>query len=102
MKGIKCFGKKGKLSQRFIKPFEILERIMQVAYRLAMPSALATIHDVFHVSMLQNYVSDPFHILSYEALELQPDFSYKEQPVHVLDRREKVLRNKTIVLIKVL
>ncbi|KAM6583524.1 hypothetical protein CsatB_010526 [Cannabis sativa] len=70
MKGIKCFGKKGKLSPRFIEPFEILERIGQVVYRLAMPPALATVHDVFHVLMLRKYVLDSSHILSYEALEL--------------------------------
>ncbi|KAM6593024.1 hypothetical protein CsatA_000727 [Cannabis sativa] len=78
MKGIKRFGKKGKLSPRFIGPFEILERIGQVAYRLAMPPALAAVHNVFHVSMLQKYVSDSSHVLSYEALELQPDLSYEE------------------------
>ncbi|XP_060965068.1 uncharacterized protein LOC115719806 [Cannabis sativa] len=82
MKGIKRFGKKGKLSARFNRPFEILERIGQ--------------------SSVQKYVLDPSHILSYEALELQPDLSYEEQLVQVLDRREKVVRNKTIALIKVL
>ncbi|XP_060967299.1 uncharacterized protein LOC133035463 [Cannabis sativa] len=70
MKGMKRFGKKGKLSQRFIGPFEILERIGQVGYRLAKTPALAAVHDVFHVLMLQKYVSDSSHILSYEALEL--------------------------------
>ncbi|KAM6569302.1 hypothetical protein CsatB_017287 [Cannabis sativa] len=95
-------GKKGKLSPRLIGPFEILERIGQVAYMLAMPQAMVAVHTVFYVSMLQKYVSDLSHILSYEALELRPDLSYEEQPVHVLDRREKVLRNKTIALIKVL
>ncbi|KAM6546237.1 hypothetical protein CsatB_012151 [Cannabis sativa] len=102
MKGIKRFGKKGKLSPRFIGPFEILERIGQVAYRLAMPPALAAVHNVFHVSMLRKYVSDSSHVLSYEALELQPDLSYEEQPVQILDRREKVLRSKTVALVKVL
>ncbi|KAM6564246.1 hypothetical protein CsatB_024244 [Cannabis sativa] len=102
MKGIKRFGKKGKLSPRFIGPFEILERIGQVAYRLAMPPALAAVHNVFHVSMLRKYVSDSSHVLSYEALELQPDLSYEEQPVQILDRREKILRSKTVALVKVL
>ncbi|KAM6552778.1 hypothetical protein CsatB_013540 [Cannabis sativa] len=102
MKGIKRFGKKGKLSPRFIGPFEILERIGQVAYRLTMPPALAAVHNVFHVSMLRKYVSHSSHVLSYEALELQPDLSYEEQPVQILDRREKVLRSKTVALVKVL
>ncbi|KAM6577584.1 hypothetical protein CsatB_029421 [Cannabis sativa] len=102
MKGIRRFGKKGKLSPRFIGPFQILEKVGQVAYRLALPPALSAVHDVFHISMLRKYVSDPTHILSYEALELQPDLSYEEQPVQILDRKEKVLRSKTIALVKVL
>ncbi|KAM6556088.1 hypothetical protein CsatB_003107 [Cannabis sativa] len=102
MKGIKRFGKKGNLCPRFIGPFKILERICQVAYRLAMSPALAAVHDMFYVSMLQKYVSDSSHILSYEALELQPNLSYEEKPVQVLDRREKVLRNKTIAVVKLL
>ncbi|KAM6577557.1 hypothetical protein CsatB_029394 [Cannabis sativa] len=73
MKGIKRFGKKGKLSPRFIGPFELLERIWQVAYRVTRPPVLPAVHDVFHILMLQKYISDPSHILSYEALELQPD-----------------------------
>ncbi|KAM6580404.1 hypothetical protein CsatA_004178 [Cannabis sativa] len=99
---VKRFGKKGKLSPRFIGPFEILEKVGQVAYRLALPPSLSAVHNVFHVSMLRKYVSDPMHVLSYEALELQPDLSYDEQPVQILDKKEKVLRTKTISLVKVL
>ena len=57
---------------------------------------------MFHVSMLQKYVSDTTHVLSYEKLELDQDLSYEERPVQILDRNDKVLRNKTIALIKVL
>ena len=60
---IVLFGKKGKLSRRFIGPYEILERIGSVAYRLALPPKLAKLHDVFHVSMLRKYRSDELHIL---------------------------------------
>ncbi|KAM6566962.1 hypothetical protein CsatA_026090 [Cannabis sativa] len=102
MKGINRFGKRGKLSLRFIGPFEILKRIREVAYILAIPLVLTAIHDVFRVSMLQKYVLVPSHVLSYKALELQPDLSYQEQPVQVLNKREKVLRNKIIALIKIL
>ena len=101
-KGVRRFGKKGKLSPRFIGPFEILERIGQVAYRLALPPALSAVHDVFHVSALRRYVSDETHVLSYEDLVLDETLSYEEQPVEILDRKDKVLRNKTIPLVKVL
>ena len=56
------FGKKGKLSPRFIGPYEVLERIEPMAYRLALPPELAKLHDVFHVSMLRRYRSDESHI----------------------------------------
>ncbi|KAA0047001.1 ty3-gypsy retrotransposon protein [Cucumis melo var. makuwa] len=59
MRGVLRFEKKGKLSPRFVGPFEILERIGPVAYRLALPPSLSTVHDVFHVSMLRKYVPDP-------------------------------------------
>ena len=59
MRGVLRFGKRGKLSPRFIGPFEILERIGAVAYRLALPPTLAAVHNSFHVSMLRKYTSDP-------------------------------------------
>ena len=71
MKGIMRFRKKGKLSSRFIRPFEILDKVGHVAYRLALPPSLAEMHNVFHVSMLRKYISDPSHVLDYEALELK-------------------------------
>ncbi|XP_062077935.1 uncharacterized protein LOC133782594, partial [Humulus lupulus] len=102
LRGVRRFGVKGKLSPRFVGPFEILERVGQVAYRLALPPSLSGVHSVFHVSMLRKYVSDTKHVLRYEDLELQTDLSYEEQPVQILDRKDKVLRNKTIPLVKVL
>ncbi|KAA3461164.1 Retrotransposable element Tf2 [Gossypium australe] len=57
------FGKKGKLSPRFIGPYEIIERIGPLAYRLTLPAELGRIHNVFHVSMLQRYLSDPSHVI---------------------------------------
>ena len=62
------FGQKGKLSLRFIRPYEILERIGPVAYRLALPPELAKLHDVFHVSMLRRYRSDESHILQVKEI----------------------------------
>ena len=64
------FGKKGNLSPRFIGPYEILERIEPVAYRLALPLELAKLHDVFHVSMLRRYRSDESHNLPMQEVQV--------------------------------
>ncbi|KAL0536770.1 hypothetical protein IC582_025731 [Cucumis melo] len=102
MRGVVRFERRGKLSPRFVGPFEILERIGPVAYRLAMPPSLSTVHDVFHVSMLRKYVPDPSHVVDYEPLEIDENLSYVEQPVEVLAREVKTLRNRQIPLVKVL
>ncbi|GAV71219.1 Chromo domain-containing protein [Cephalotus follicularis] len=96
------FGNKGKLTPRFIGPFEILERVGPVAYRLALPPSLADVHNVFHVSMLRKYHPDPSHVLQWEPLELRTNLSFEEIPIRILDRRIKQLRSKTILLVKVL
>ena len=70
MKGVMRFRKKGKLSPRYIRPFEILERMGKVAYKLALPPKLSTVHNVFHVSMLRRYVLDPSHVLENELIEV--------------------------------
>ncbi|GKE28221.1 hypothetical protein Tco_1443605 [Tanacetum coccineum] len=72
-RGVKCFGIKGKLSPRFIGPFEILERIGEVSYRLALPPQLSHVHDVFHVSLLRGYHYRPLHVASYPFDQIQPD-----------------------------
>ncbi|KAL0561145.1 hypothetical protein IC582_001565 [Cucumis melo] len=102
MRGVLRFEWRGKLSPRFVGPFEILERIGPVAYRLALPPSLSTVHDVFHVSMLRKYVPDPSHVVDYEPLEIDENLSYTEQPVEVLAREVKTLRNNEIPLVKVL
>ncbi|KAA0033196.1 ty3-gypsy retrotransposon protein [Cucumis melo var. makuwa] len=102
MRGVLRFERRGKLSPRFVGPFEILERIGPVAYHLALPPSLSTVHDVFHVSMLRKYVPDPSHVVDYEPLEIDENLSYTEQPVEVLAREVKTLRNKEIPLVKVL
>ena len=83
------FGKKGKLSPRFIRPYEILERIGPVAYRLALPLELAKLHDVFHVSMLQKYCYDGSHILPVQEIQVQTNLSYDEEPKAILAREVK-------------
>ncbi|KAI3462485.1 hypothetical protein Pfo_019148, partial [Paulownia fortunei] len=96
------FGKKEKLSPRYVGPFEILEKVGDKAYRVALPPLLSSVHNVFHVSMLRKYIPNPSHVLSYELLELTPDLAYEEKPMQILDRKEKELRTKKIRLVKVL
>ncbi|XP_052480784.1 uncharacterized protein LOC128035345 [Gossypium raimondii] len=93
---------KGKLSLRFIGPYEVLERVGPVAYRLALPLKLERIHNMFHVSMLRRYHFDPSHILPLEQVEVTLDLSYEEEFISILARDIKELRNKKIPLVKVL
>ncbi|KAA3466369.1 DNA/RNA polymerases superfamily protein [Gossypium australe] len=96
------FGWKGKLSPCFIEPYEDTERIGPVAYHLALPPRLEKIHDVFHMSMLRRYRSDPTHVIVPIEVKIQPDLTYGEEPVKILAREVKQLRNKSIPLVKVL
>ncbi|KAL6223495.1 hypothetical protein ACLB2K_006881 [Fragaria x ananassa] len=89
-KGVVRFGKRGKLSPRYIGPYEIIERVGSLAYRLALPSELSRIHNVFHVFMLRKYIVDPSQVLEEQPISLQKDLSYEEEPVHILDRKEQV------------
>ena len=82
--------------------FEIVERVGPVAYRLDLPEELSRVHNVFHISMLRKYIPDPSHVLETPEIKLRDDLSYEEQPVQILGREEKELRNKTISLVKVL
>ncbi|XP_008365007.1 uncharacterized protein LOC126622544 [Malus sylvestris] len=101
-KGVVRFGKKGKLSPRYIRPYQIVERVGEVAYQLTLPPELARMHNVFHVSMLQRYVSELSHVIPSQPLEINPDLTYDEVPVTILDWKDKVLRNKTVQMVKVL
>ncbi|XP_057478233.1 uncharacterized protein LOC130765750 [Actinidia eriantha] len=101
MKGVIRFGKKGKLNPRYIGPFEVLEKIGPVAYRLALTPELANVHDVFHVSMHRKYVADPTHVLEQPPMELEKNLQYEERPMRIMDTRVKQLRSKAIPLVKV-
>ena len=100
--GVVRFSNQGKLSPRFIGPFEMLERIGIVAYRLALPPNMSGVHEVFHVSMLWKYTPDPAHVVDEGHIEVDTDGTFEERPVCILDSRDQVLRRKTVRLVRVL
>nr|GEY74195.1 putative reverse transcriptase domain-containing protein [Tanacetum cinerariifolium] len=101
-RGVRRFGLKGKLSPRFIGPFEVLDRVGEVSYRLALPPQLSHVHNVFHVSLLIGYNYHPYHVVQYPFDKICEDLSFPEEPKAILDRQEQVIRKKTISLVKVL
>ena len=84
-KGVIRFSKQGKLQPRFIVPLKIPNQVGNMAYRLALSPVMVVSHPVFHVSMLHKYVHDPTHVISYEDLELQPNLTFQERPVKILN-----------------
>jgi hypothetical protein len=101
-KGVQRFGIKGKLAPRYVGPFEITEACGPVAYRLRLPSQLAAIRDVFHISQLKKCIKVPTEILEQQAIEIEPDLSYVEQPNQILDTKERVTRRKRLKMYKIL
>ena len=101
-RGVVRFGKRGKLSPRFIGPFEILERVGTVAYRLALPPSMSGVHKVFHVSMLRRYTPDPSHLVDWGEIEVNTDGTFEEGPVCIIDSWDQVLRCKIVRLLRVL
>ncbi|XP_070041016.1 uncharacterized protein [Nicotiana tomentosiformis] len=101
MKGVMRFGKKGKLSLRLIGLFNVLERVGEVAYRLALPPIFSGVHPVLYVSMLRKYYEDPSHVLDFSSVKLDKDLTYDEEPVAILDWQVRKLRLKDIASVKV-
>ena len=94
--------KRGKLLPRYIGPFEVLERVGEVAYRLALPPSLLGVHAVFHVSMLRKYTPDPTQVVDWGELVINADRTFEEWPIRIMDSQDQVLRRKTVKLMKVL
>ena len=96
------FGKREKLSSRYIRPFEVLERVGIIVYQLALPPSLLSVHAVFLVSMFQKYTLDPTHVVDWGELIVDVDGIFEEGPMRIMDSRDQVLQRKIVRLVKVL
>ncbi|GJZ08395.1 putative reverse transcriptase domain-containing protein [Tanacetum coccineum] len=100
-KGVIRFGKKGKLAPRYVGPFEILERIGLVAYRLKLPEELNGVHDTFHVSNLKKCLADASLHVPLDEIKVEKTLRFVEEPVEILNREVKSLKRSKIALVKV-
>jgi hypothetical protein len=73
-----------------------------VAYKIRLPTQLATIHDVFHISQLKNCIKVTTEIIEQQAIKIKPDLSYVEQPLQILDTKERITRRKKLKMYKIL
>ncbi|GKA99006.1 putative reverse transcriptase domain-containing protein, partial [Tanacetum coccineum] len=100
-KGVIRFGKRGKLSPRYIGPLKIIERIGPVAYKLKLPDKLRGIHNTFHVSNLKKCLVDENLVIPLEEIQLDDKLHFIEEPVEIMDRKVKQLKQSRIPIVKV-
>ncbi|XP_070015396.1 uncharacterized protein [Nicotiana sylvestris] len=101
MKGVMRFGKKGKLSPWFIRSFKVLRRIGEVAFELALPPSLSSVHPVFNVFKLRKYIGDTSPVLDFSMVRLDSDMTYDVEPAAILKHQVRKLRSKDIASVKV-
>ncbi|WMV09969.1 hypothetical protein MTR67_003354 [Solanum verrucosum] len=101
IKGVMRFSKKDKICPRYIRPFEILDCVGPVAYRLALPPSLDGVHPVLHLSMLKKYHGDGDYIIKWNSVLLAKDLQYEEEPIGILDCDVQKLRTKEMKSVKV-
>ncbi|GKF14983.1 hypothetical protein Tco_0056445, partial [Tanacetum coccineum] len=100
-KGVVRFGRKGKLAPRYVGPFEIVERVGPVAYRLRLPQELSCIHDTFHVSNIKKCLVDTDLQVPLEEIKIDDKLYFVEKPVKIVDREVKKLKRSWIPIVKV-
>ncbi|GKB45746.1 putative reverse transcriptase domain-containing protein [Tanacetum coccineum] len=100
-KSVVRFGKKGKLAPRFVGPFEIIEKVGPVAYRLDLPEELDGVHDTFHVSNLKKCLADPTLQVPLDEIQVDAKLNFMEEPIEILEREFKKLKRSRIAIVKV-
>ncbi|GKF29209.1 hypothetical protein Tco_0095551 [Tanacetum coccineum] len=100
-KGVVCFGKRGKLNPRYVRPFKVLKKIGTVAYKLKLPQELSRVHNTFHVSNLKKCHSDEPLAVPLEGLRVDDKLRFMEEPVEIMDREVKRLKQSRIPIVKV-
>ncbi|GJZ67067.1 hypothetical protein Tco_0630307 [Tanacetum coccineum] len=100
-KGIVRFGKRGKLNPRYVKPFKVLAKVGKVAYKLELPQELSRVHHTFHMSNLKKCYADNPLVMPLEGIYVDDKLQFVEEPVEIMEREIKRLKQSQIPLVKV-
>ncbi|GKF46493.1 hypothetical protein Tco_0136295, partial [Tanacetum coccineum] len=100
-KGVVRFKKKGKLAPKFVRPFEIIEKVGSMAYWLDLHEELNGVHDTFHVSNLKKCLADPTLQVPLDEIQVDAKLNFMEEPVEILEREFKKLKRSRIAIVKV-
>jgi hypothetical protein len=95
MKGVRCFGIKGKLAPRYIGPYPIIDKYGSTSYQVELPAKLSGVHNVFHISHLKRCLKPPTYMIIEDTIPLEPDLTYKAYSIKVLDQQDRVTHNTT-------
>ncbi|GJS53579.1 putative reverse transcriptase domain-containing protein [Tanacetum coccineum] len=100
-KGVVHFGKRGKLNPRYVGPFKVLAKVGAIAYKLELPQELSRVHSTFHVSNLKKFNSDEPLTVPLEGIHIDDKLRFMEEPVDIMDREVKWLKQSCILIVKV-
>ncbi|GJR35023.1 putative reverse transcriptase domain-containing protein [Tanacetum coccineum] len=100
-KGLICLSKQGELNLRYIGPFKILAKVEIIACQLKLPEQLSKVHSTFHVSNLKKCLSDETLVISFDGIQIDDNLNFVEEPVKILNREDKRLKQRRIPIFKV-